>query len=514
MEHRDIPSLQMHRPHNWVVATQTELEAVAPVSGDEGKYAWVEDSGTEWVLLSAEPPAWKERVGDKGPKGDPGEQGSQGPKGDPGEQGLQGPKGDPGEQGLQGPKGDPGEQGLQGPKGDPGEQGLQGPKGEQGLQGPKGDPGEQGIQGPKGDQGIQGPKGDPGSGFTPENIAKLNGVAPGATANATDAALRDRSTHTGTQAVSTVSGLQSALDSKVSAEAGKSLMTDAERTKLGGIATGAQVNVATNIGQGTPTGTGIPLTSSTGTGTTLPVATTSLAGLMAPADKSKLNGVAPGATANATDAALRGRSTHTGPLNWARATYGGTANTVTLAPAFARTAYVAGDEFRFRATATNTGATTINVNGLGAKTAVTVTGAALPAGYIRTGVDTVCVYDGTNFVVQRDMERGSNANGTYVKYADGTLECYGKVLMPAHALSAQVNVVWTHPSSFSGIPTPAFLPLAEQGVGSQSAVGILNRNGMWLEGQTVGSTTISAYGYVEARPFPVLLSVSSKGTWY
>ena len=72
MEHRDIPSLQMHRPHNWVVATQTELEAVAPVSGDEGKYAWVEDSGTEWVLLSAEPPAWKERVGDKGPKGDPG----------------------------------------------------------------------------------------------------------------------------------------------------------------------------------------------------------------------------------------------------------------------------------------------------------------------------------------------------------------------------------------------------------------------------------------------------------
>ena len=351
MEHRDIPSLQMHRPHNWVVATQTELEAVAPVSGDEGKYAWVEDSGTEWVLLSAEPPAWKERVGDKGPKGDPGEQGIQGPKGDPGEQGIQGPKGD------------------------------------------------QGIQGPKGDQGIQGPKGDPGSGFTPENIAKLNGVAPGATANATDAALRDR-------------------------------------------------------------------------------------------------------------------STHTGPLNWAWATYGGTANVVTLAPAFARTAYVAGDEFRFRAAAANTGATTINVGGLGAKTAVTVTGAALPAGYIRTGVDTVCVYDGANFVVERDMERGSNANGTYVKYVDGTLECYGNVLLSAHALSAQVSVLWTHPSRFSGIPKPAFLPLVGFGTGSQSAVGILNRNGMWLETQTAWSTTISTYGYVEARPFPVLLSVSAKGTWY
>lgn len=43
---------------------------------------------------------------------------------------------------------------------------------------------------------------------------KLNGVATGATANSTDAALRDRSTHTGTQAIISVSGLQSALDAK------------------------------------------------------------------------------------------------------------------------------------------------------------------------------------------------------------------------------------------------------------------------------------------------------------
>ena len=46
--------------------------------------------------------------------------------------------------------------------------------------------------------------------------AKLDGIASGATANATDAQLRDRSTHTGTQGVATVSGLQAALDSKAS----------------------------------------------------------------------------------------------------------------------------------------------------------------------------------------------------------------------------------------------------------------------------------------------------------
>jgi len=47
-------------------------------------------------------------------------------------------------------------------------------------------------------------------------IDKSNGIAAGATANSTDAQLRDRATHTGTQAIATVSGLQSELDSKLS----------------------------------------------------------------------------------------------------------------------------------------------------------------------------------------------------------------------------------------------------------------------------------------------------------
>ena len=43
---------------------------------------------------------------------------------------------------------------------------------------------------------------------------KLAGIATGATANAADADLRDRVTHTGSQAIATVTGLQSALDAK------------------------------------------------------------------------------------------------------------------------------------------------------------------------------------------------------------------------------------------------------------------------------------------------------------
>ena len=48
----------------------------------------------------------------------------------------------------------------------------------------------------------------------PADKSKLDGVQAGATANSTDAQLRDRTTHTGSQAISTVTGLQTALDGK------------------------------------------------------------------------------------------------------------------------------------------------------------------------------------------------------------------------------------------------------------------------------------------------------------
>lgn len=50
--------------------------------------------------------------------------------------------------------------------------------------------------------------------FTTAQESKLAGIATGATANAADAELRDRTTHTGAQAIATVTGLQTALDGK------------------------------------------------------------------------------------------------------------------------------------------------------------------------------------------------------------------------------------------------------------------------------------------------------------
>ena len=74
-------------------------------------------------------------------------------------------------------------------------------------------------------------------------------------------------------------------------------MSIGDKSKLNGIAAGAQVNVPTNLTYSTAVSSGT-VSSSTGTPATIPAATTSLAGLMSCADKIKLNGIAAGAQVN------------------------------------------------------------------------------------------------------------------------------------------------------------------------------------------------------------------------
>lgn len=106
-----------------------------------------------------------------------------------------------------------------------------------------------------------------------------------------------------------------------------------------------------------------------------------------------------------------------------RATYGGTADAITLTTGASLGSIPTGLLVRFRATNANTGSVTINVDGIGTVSAKTITGGSLPAGYIRTDVDTIAVYDGTSWILDRQIERGSNANGEYVRFADGTQFC-------------------------------------------------------------------------------------------
>lgn len=145
--------------------------------------------------------------------------------------------------------------------------------------------------------------------------AKVASVATGATANSTDAALRDRSTHTGTQSISTVAGLQSAIDAKVTAVTGQGLITDAQVSKLNGIATGATANdTDANLkNRANHTGTqAIATVSGLQTALDAKVNTESGKSLITDAQSSKLAGIAAAATANQTDAYLLARANQTG----------------------------------------------------------------------------------------------------------------------------------------------------------------------------------------------------------
>lgn len=74
----------------------------------------------------------------------------------------------------------------------------------------------------------------------------------------------------------------------------------------------------------------------------------------------------------------------------------GTANAITIAPSPAITTYKAGAVFRFKATNTNTAATTISNSGLTAR-AVQINGSALIGGEIINGASYEVLDDGTNY---------------------------------------------------------------------------------------------------------------------
>lgn len=75
--------------------------------------------------------------------------------------------------------------------------------------------------------------------FTDVLKSKLDAIAANATANSTDAQLRDRATHTGTQAIATIDGLEARLGS---VEGGN--FSEAYRVKLDGIAVNATKNLS------------------------------------------------------------------------------------------------------------------------------------------------------------------------------------------------------------------------------------------------------------------------------
>lgn len=274
-------------------------------TGERGPQGLQGERGLQGVQGEQGEPGIQGPVGPKGEKGDQGEQGPQGPKGETGPQGPKGDTGSglnikgeldsETELPQEGVSGDAwlisgnlyvyvGENGnvesnpkwsnvgsIQGPAG------PTGPKGEQGEPGPKGEPGANGapgVQGPKGDPGEKGEKGDPGSdaSVTKQNVESvLTGDITSHNHDSRYISKSNTSTYTPTadyhpatkkyvddtvaavDVTEQISGkadktyVDSKLDTKVDKVSGKQLSandyTNEDKTKLAGIAAGAEVNV-------------------------------------------------------------------------------------------------------------------------------------------------------------------------------------------------------------------------------------------------------------------------------
>ena len=84
-----------------------------------------------------------------------------------------------------------------------------------------------------------------------------------------------------------------------------------QQGRITAAANGSSGTGTTNLST-TANGTSLTVASDTGTNASIPAATTSAWGAMTDEDKTKLDGIATGATANSSDATLLGRANHTG----------------------------------------------------------------------------------------------------------------------------------------------------------------------------------------------------------
>jgi len=174
------------------------------------------------------------------------------------------------------------------------------------------------------------------------------------------------------------------------------------------------------------------------------------------------------------------------------ATVGGTADVITLTPSPAFTAYVAGQRHSFVASGTNTGATTVNVSGLGAKDIRRNDGShtALSAADIASGQIVDIEYDGTRFHLLSDLPVDEAAAGApvlvpAVEFRTGS----ATITIPTGATKCKVTLQGGGGGGGSGVAAGCCLALGISSGGGGG--GTLYK---YLSGLTPGNTLVLTIG--------------------
>lgn len=219
------------------------------------------------------------------------------------------------------------------------------------------------------------------------------------------------------------------------------------------------------------------------------------------------------ATAAATSAAAAAASAASLTQLWA-GTSGGAANVQTLTPSPALSSYTTGIGLGFVAGFTNTGATTVNVSGLGAKSLKTQRGDDLPASGIVSGRVYNIIYDGTNFIVRELLptalrsQTGVKTGAYSIALTDDTIRCdvsagaFTVTLPTAVGIQGKkFKIVQT--GTFSYTASQRALTVAttsSQTIGGQTTRKLYSQNEM-IEVESDGANWIITNRYIPAGPW-------------
>jgi len=169
-----------------------------------------------------------------------------------------------------------------------------------------------------------------------------------------------------------------------------------------------------------------------------------------PMNSKKLTGLADG-SARSDSATVANLQDGTGQFV---STVGGTADTITLTPSPAITAYSPGQMFRFIVASTNTSSVTVAISGLGAVLIYKLDNSLLQSGDLLAGNIALIVCDGSRFILNsknrlnfNDLGMSGTATGTYTLGGTPTVSSQinltsGQIAFPATQVpSAGANVL-------------------------------------------------------------------------
>jgi hypothetical protein len=170
---------------------------------------------------------------------------------------------------------------------------------------------------------------------------------------------------------------------------------------------------------------------------------------------------------------------------WWGGTAGGTANALTISVGGPPTAYAEGQRFAFVVASNNTGAATLAVTPLSAKSIRRLDGSTLAAGDLVAGELISVIYDGTNFRLSsplapvRQIVAADLTNSTVIDVTGFSLQDYRRVtvlVLGARLSSASSNIITAEIFRNGSLVTTGYFFVRETAAGTTMTVGSNNNH--------------------------------------